>query len=371
MRSLASIIAVVAASIAWLLPAAAQPDKPWHVEGKLLGKDQKKSKDISGIACLSTGLPRTCLVIDDEVQFAQVVIVQDGALLAGDTIQLVDPDHSKWNIDGEGVAFAAATPSRPGAFYIVGSHGHPRDRDGKLDAVEDASEIKARFDASSVLVRLQIDPASISAEGKVMKAPKGETLVDLRPMIYLEPKLAPLRPFLGKRLEERSRGLTIEGIAAVQGRLYVGLRAPTLAADGSDRVPSGDDERAAIISFDRDAPFDRTPAKVELSLLPLGAKRGVRDMAAHGTDILVLAGPAYEPNTAPAAGKTGEYAIYLWDKVNPPRKLKDLPQFEEDGKPLKPEALLPLGTGNDGTLDVLVLFDGAREGGPRLVKVPR
>ena len=95
MRSLASIVAVVAASTGWLLPAAAQPDKPWHVEGKLLGKDQKKSKDISGIACLSAGLPRTCLVIDDEAQFAQVVIVQDGALLAGDTIRLVDPDKQQ------------------------------------------------------------------------------------------------------------------------------------------------------------------------------------------------------------------------------------------------------------------------------------
>ena len=69
-------------------------------------------------------------------------------------------------------------------------------------------------------------------------------------MIYQEPKLAPLRPFLGKRLEERTRGLTIEGIASVQDRLYVGLRAPTLAADRSDRVPSADDERAAVISFD-------------------------------------------------------------------------------------------------------------------------
>ena len=113
------------------------------------------------------------------------------------------------------------------------------------------------------------------------------------------------------------------------------------------------------------------PPNVELSLLPLGAKRGVRGLLRACRDILVLAGPAYEPNTTEATGKTGEYAIYLWDKVNTPRKLKDLPAYEEDGKPLKPEALLPLGTGNDGTLDVLVLFDGATEGGPRLVKVPR
>lgn len=374
MRSPTSLIVLAAfAGMAGGLdrPASAQADTPWKVEGKLLGKDQKKSKDVSGIACLPGGAARKCLVIDDEVQFAQVVIVEDGSLVAGDTIRLVDPENGKWNIDGEGVAFSDGGPSKPDYFYIVGSHGHPRDRDGKLDALDDAGEIKARFDASSVLIRLQIDPGSIGSEGKAKKPPKGETLVDLRPIIYEEPSLAPLRPFLGRRLEEKRRGLTIEGIAAVHGRLYVGLRAPTLAADLSVRVPSTEEERAVVISFDRDAPFDRTPPNAQLSLLPLGQKRGVRDLAAHGSDILVLAGPAYEPNTAEAAGKPGEYAIYLWDRSNETRKLKDLPPYGEDGKALKPEALLPLRTNSDGTVDVLVLFDGATEGGPRQVTLPR
>lgn len=193
MRSLTVILALaILANAAGGIDrrALAQMDPPWPVEGKLLGKDQKKSKDVSGIACLSGGLPRKCLVIDDEVQFTQVVIVQEGSLLAGDTIRLVDPDNGKWNIDGEGVAFSAGVPPKPDYFYVVGSHGHPRDREGKLDAVEDAGEIKARFDASSVLIRLQIDPASIGGEGKLKKAPKDETLVDLRTMIYQEPKLA-------------------------------------------------------------------------------------------------------------------------------------------------------------------------------------
>ena len=71
-------------------------------------------------------MPRKCLVIDDEVQFAQVVIVNDGELLAGDTIPLVASPNDGQSLDGEGIAFAK------GAFYIVGSHGHPRDRKGQL-----------------------------------------------------------------------------------------------------------------------------------------------------------------------------------------------------------------------------------------------
>jgi hypothetical protein len=343
-------------------PASAQADAPWKVEGKLVGKTkdgkEKKSEDVSGIACLSGGLPRKCLVIDDEVQFAQVVIVRDGSLVAGDTITLVDPIRGKWSLDGEGVAFSAGVPPSPDYFYVIGSHGHPRDRKKELDAVKDADEIKARFDASSLLIRLTIDPDSISSKGKLTAAPHGMAAVDLRPLIFSEPKLAPLRPFVGKRLEEENRGLTIEGIAAVQGRLYVGLRAPTL-----------DGDRAAVISFDRDAPFDGTATNMQLSLLPLGPKRGVRDLAAHGTGILILAGPAYEPNTAPAAGKSGEYSIFSWDRDSTLILLKDLPQYSEDGSALKPEAILPLRTNNDGTLDVLLLFDGATEGGPRLVRI--
>jgi hypothetical protein len=191
-------------------------DEAWPVQGKLVGKKDKKAKDVSGIACLPGGPPRKCLVIDDEVQFAQIVIVRDGALIAGDTIPLVDPADTPWNIDGEGVTFSSGGGSKPDYFYIIGSHGHPRDRERTLDALSDAGEIKARFDASSVLVRLPLAPSAINPDGRLAQKPKGTTLVDLRPMIYLEPALAPLRPFLGKRLEESHGGLTVEGIAAAE-----------------------------------------------------------------------------------------------------------------------------------------------------------
>ena len=86
--------------------------------------------------------------------------------------------------------------------------------------------------------------------------------------------------------------------------------------------------------------------------------------------LLILAGPAYEPNMTSVAGKPGEYSIYAWDRRDGLKLLRDLPPFAEGDKPVKPEALLPLRTNADGSVDVLVLSDGATEGGTRLVTLP-
>lgn len=347
------LLSAVAALGCGLLQAACAADEPWRVEHRLKGEGNEKAKDVSGIACANQGLPRKCLVIDNEVPFAQIVIVKDDELIAGDTIDLVDSGHKPRKIDGEGVAFSQAHAGRPDTFYVIGSHSHPRDDEA------DAGKIKAHFDASSVLVRIPLGASDIDKHGKLVTKPKAIALVDLRPMIYVEPKLEPLRPFLGKPLDEKHRGLTIEGVAAVEGRLYVGLRSPTLGTAG---------DGAVIFSFDQDAPFEGKPANARLDVLPLGKERGVRDLSAYGSTLLVLAGPTYE---ASKTGKTGEYSIYAWDRSSGLRLLIDLPPFREEDKLVRPEALLPLRTRADGGLDMLVLSDGATEGGPRLVKIPK
>jgi hypothetical protein len=362
MLALRTLIVSVVALVAFgLVHTASAVEDAWLVDGKLLGKKNKKAKNVSGIACANAAPPRKCLVIDDEVQFAQIVIVKEGEVVAGDTLDLISAD-SPWDIDGEAVAFSAGSGSRPSYFYVMGAHGRPRDRDDLLDPVSDAGEIKARFDASSVLVRVPLSAAGIGDDGKLLKKPKNVTVVDLRPMIYLQPELAPVQSFLGKRPDEDERGFNVEGLAALEGRLYVGLRAPTLGP-GNDR--------SVVLSFDEDSPFDRKPPNAKLDMLPLGEKRGVRDMAPNGGDLLILAGPAYEPNTTAKAGKVGEFSIYAWDRRGAPRLLIDLPPFMENGKPVRPEGLLPLRTRADGGLDVLILSDGATEGGPRMISLPK
>jgi hypothetical protein len=65
-------------------PVVAKDNGEWKVNGDLIGKKDKVAEDLSGIACTTdSGFPRTCLLIDDEQQSAQVVTLSDGEITAG------------------------------------------------------------------------------------------------------------------------------------------------------------------------------------------------------------------------------------------------------------------------------------------------
>jgi len=198
-------------------PRLAAADEAWPVHNRLIGKDGSKSKDVSGIACTTAqGFPRSCLVIDDNVQDAQFVRMVDGELVAGSTVQLIDNtfDGEPLELDGEAVAFAE------GRYYVMGSHGHPRDKKGRLDPKLDAAEIKARIAASCQVVRFR-------TSGEDGNASEIERTPRLREIIAAEPALA---PFLDRRLE--NNGLTIEGVAVRNnGTLLAGFRGPVLGGN--------------------------------------------------------------------------------------------------------------------------------------------
>lgn len=329
--AVALIVAVAAGSA-----ASADEGEAWLVHGKLVGKKDKNSKDMSGIACArSQGFPRSCLVIDDNVQQAQFVTVKDGKIIAGDTIPLIDNKFKRkaLELDGEGVAYA------DGFYYVIGSHGHPRDSDHELDPKKDAAKIVAKIAASSQIVRFRVngDHAALPAErtGK------------LKEIIAREPALA---SFLDRRLE--NNGLTIEGIAVRHGRILAGFRGPSLSNGG-----------AAVLSVPVDAVFGGASPDARLRLLPLGEGRGVRDLAAYGGGVLVLAGPT--------ASDPGPYAIYWWDgETEEVRLLKDLADVVGKKGKRKAEALLPLDESASG-LRVMILFDGQKKGAPVVVNIPQ
>jgi uncharacterized protein DUF3616 len=333
----------VAAIFALLLvmparPAPGRDGDPWPVKGKLIGEKKKsgevkKSKDVSGVACTTqTGFPRSCLVIDDNLQDAQFVTLEDGKLGAGDTIKLVDNtfDGEPLELDGEGVAFSN------GFFYVIGSHGHPRDKNKKLDPVKDADLIKARIAAASQIVRFRAD------EGASAKI---ERTANLRRAIVAAADLA---PFMDRRLEDN--GLTIEGIAIKDdATLFAGFRGP---------VPT-DGKGAVILSVPLATLFAGGAEQSKTFRLKLGEGRGVRDLAVFGTGMLILAGPV--------ADGPGTYAIYFWDGVtNDVGQPFELTQFAPERKP---EGLLPLDK-NGNQLRLLVLFDGDEEGAPTPVTIP-
>ncbi len=93
------------------------------------------------------------------------------------------------------------------------------------------------------------------------------------------------------RLPSKENGVDIEGIAAADGRLYLGFRAPVLR-----------DNYVPVVCLD----FER-PEEYRLLFLRLGG-RGIRDLAAVPEGLLVLAGP-------PGDGE-GSYELYLWNKLD-------------------------------------------------------
>jgi hypothetical protein len=324
--ALALVVAAVAA-----VSSMAEAKERWPVKHELIGKDGKKSKNVSGIACTTEHrFPRSCLVIDDNLQAAQFVTLRQGKLVAGGPVKLIDNTFKRkpLELDGEGVAFASSR------YYVIGSHGHPRDKKHKLDPKRDTEEITARILASSQVVRFRPDEDQSAAVDI-------ERTSRLREIIAVDEVLA---PYLDRRLEDN--GLTIEGVAVRDGRLYAGFRGPVL-----------DDTRAAILSVQINTLFGGTGTAHRLFQLSLGGGRGVRDLTAHGEFILILAGPVRDG--------AGTYAVYSWDGQTENVKLLSELSFRSSRKP---EALLPLKTSGP-ELRVLILFDGDKEGAPTPVNV--
>src|SRR3569833_29533 len=172
-------------------PALAAGGDAWPGKKRLIGEDGGKSKDVSGIACTTTeGFPRSCLVIDDNLQDAQFIELTDGELVAGNPVKLIDNtfDDKALELDGEGVAFSNG---EFGYFYVIGSHGHPRDKKHKLDPKTDAAKIQAEITASSQIVRFRAPGADGNVSG-LERTPR------LRDVIASAPAL---RPFMDMRLE--------------------------------------------------------------------------------------------------------------------------------------------------------------------------
>lgn len=329
-----------------LTSAAAQSALSWKVEGKLRGEpkgasDFKKSEDVSGIACDgATGSPRLCLVIDDETQGAQIVLLKEGELRVGEYIPLTNAqfDGKPLELDAEGVAFDG------GHFYVTGSFGRARH---ESDSNKEAKN-NAKAAATRQIFRIALPASAVDMKtGMLVDKPVITSSASLARLLQYQPEIA---PFYDKALNDN--GLTIEGIAVRDQRLYVGMRGPVLGA------------HAAVLSVATAALFDGKDAqptlhKIALGLDRSGKSRGIRDMAVYRSSILVLAGPVNDPPDDVAI-RNDDYAIYLWDGSDKVDRLYGLKAYGEESKP---EALLPL-EGDAEQVRLLLMFDGPDEGEP-------
>ena len=116
------------------------------------------------------------------------------------------------------------------------------------------------------------------------------------------------------------------------------------------------DGAAQVIEMDLDFVFGNAQPKAKSHQLKLDPSGGVRDLAALGSDILILSGSEDDD--------TGNAAIHLWNgSGGAAQKLCDLPDPPKGSKD-KPEALHVL-TASDQAVHVLVLSDGVAGGNPR------
>ena len=343
-------LAVIAGLTATAVPAQTplKPEREIEAKGFKTSKkgELKAAYDLSGIACLppSRSEKRACLVINDQDKFAQLATYEDGKLKAGEIVPLLDEELESEilgskpknlscsggktefkDLDGEGVAYQAPY------FYVVGSHGCSRKH---REAVPSAF----------VLTRIRVDQDG---------APRGKGTEAVEATFRLSDVLrraSGVGDHFGRDLNEAD-GLNVEGIAVVEDKIFVGLRAPSI------------DHKAFLVGArinDLFAPGNkRSQAAADLVPLELGENVGIRDLAVLASGrLLVLTGPTREQANVPFRLYTIEPRV--GGTLTPLAILEDVE--DEDGSRAKAEAVLPLdGAGQR----VLVLFDGLKNGGPR------
>jgi hypothetical protein len=318
---------------------AAQPSltpvaTEWNVQSDF-EKSAGARTNLSGAACAPTQPELTsCLIANDDKKYAQFFAINGTTLIPGKVIRLLD-DDAEGNPDAEGVAYSA------GYFYVTGSHGRSRNTD------EDN-------DASYVVFRFPVDertgePTFNVSDKKVVDSI--EPSKRLRDAIRNSDKIG---SFYNQPLSEG--GINVEGVAVKDGRIYLGLRGPSV------------NEHAFIVSVDAEAAFtknDDLKASTPQSL-KLGKDAGIRDLASVQDGILVLSGPVNKQPVRPA--------IFHWNEnTEVLRKLGELqlPASLPDDGEAKAEILLVLEDKTGEPWRVLVMFDGPENGAPTEYLVPR
>ena len=302
----------------------------WSVKPEFDGK-KKLRKSISGAACAPVS-PPVCVVALDEKQRTQFFTIDGDRIVPGKSMRLLPKELNgakTGEIDAEGAAYG------DGFFYLVGSHG--------------LSRKKAEFNPSSFfLFRFPVDRETGSPEFEFSRktvAPEIERTDVLRAILKGAPD--PIGQYAEKPLGEGQGGVNIEGLAYRDGRLYIGLRGPSVGG------------RAYLRSVNVDALFSDKKPDLDVIELALGSGAGVRDLAAVSDGLIVLSGPVQSKGT---------YALHHLSL--PSLTLSKLADLKMPDKDYKAETVLVLAE-DAGSFDMLVMYDGAADGGPEAYRLSR
>src|SRR5262245_45880558 len=232
-----ALAALVATTLMWTAPASSQQGRPqalkpagspWSVS-PAFAKDEKARKAISGAACAPTS-PAVCLAVNDEKKYAQFFSLDRFKLVPGELIRLVpdkDGDFEFDELDAEGAAYDG------GFFYVIGSHGAPRNADKPIDP--------SRF----YIHRFKVNPQTGKPEFSFSGDDAASDIVRTNKLRGVGKTAGKIGPFAEKPLGEN--GANIEGIAVKDGKIFLGFRAPSI------------DENAFVMELDANAVFGDGP----------------------------------------------------------------------------------------------------------------
>jgi hypothetical protein len=279
--------------------------------------DNNKNKSISAIEVVGDRL----IIGADEGNKIKILkhngegyVVERGISLSNDK-----------EIDIEGIACEGEM------VYVVGSHSAKREQ---IDV--DRSYEQNRKAIKTVLSESQRDRLfrlNLNGDTEIEQT-------SLRPIIDRHDLLQ-----LFSKIPSKENGINIEGMAVLNGLLYIGFRGPVLRGNW---VP--------ILKCKFATPIDLA----DLVLVNLGG-RGIRDLTPVKNGFLILAGPVGEGEDS--------YQIYAWDgedclpgtrtsgKMGQIKLLGEIPVFDNtkaEGIALLTESLLDY--------EVVIVFDGVENG---------
>ncbi len=188
-----------------------------------------------------------------------------------------------------------------GYLWLVGSHSlkrkEPKPKDGAKNARKKLANVKPEGNRY-LLARIPIveKDGTHTMEKEANHTGKKRTAAQL-PCDRLGNELTQalskdehLGPFL--TIPGKDNGFDIEGLAVVGERLFIGLRGPVLRgwAVILEVEPKEENDKPSTLKLKTIGPNDRPYRKHFLDLGGLG----IRDLCAHGSDLLILAGPTMD-----------------------------------------------------------------------------
>lgn len=332
-RSITRLVCVLLASSCCMSMLWCHPTPPLLKDmGAITIKGRvHQGKDISGVGLVGPYM----LLVADEGNVLQILrSVHDGYEVQS---------HFSLNEDGKEMDLEAIACDGK-VVYILGSHSCTRPKlNDRLEVSDQHLLIQniVPHAGRDVLLRFTLSDA-----GQVT----GLERTSLRPWLKKHPLLSAFSHVPGKE-----NGIDLEGLAFHQGQLFIGCRGPILR-DGWVPIIVGQ--------------FETLHEKADVRYVQLGGL-GIREMVKVRDGFLLIAGPL-------GAGPGG-FHVYFWDgmdclpgqrrdAVKPGRCIK-LGSFPEplDGNP---EGMVLLHE-TDDVYELLVVFDGAMNGGPRRYRLSK